>query len=459
MRSAIAALALIAPCTLAASSSAQIFLSPRPPTSSIKCSARDANALLSSHLGIAEYEAAPTGKTGFWDALGLPAQRSPWEAPSNSLIIMVEGAGDSSDYLPYSLTSQGETLSIPSPPSPTAFDALVSVYLRRIARTFSLHLGEIHGVEAFAHSAASVVEGWADWAVDGLHDSWTYFEEMMHLRPEVTTPVEPKPEYNRLISEFNLVDQSAKVYLQELGDLDRFVESLTVNRHSLDADSSIHHRPRIAALRFSGLQAIERAHGRSSSQYKKASQMFRSVLEAAISAFNGASLNDAKVVALVVPPRAQHRAILKRSATDLLSPFYTHGRVVKRQHDDGDKKQSKPLVPISQKCYSDADTCKNQTDSCSGHGSCTEATVLGGGKGDESCFVCQCKPTKGDNGETIWTGDRCQKQDYSTQFFLLVGTVVGLIALVWVSIIVLWGIDADPMPPTLAAINGMGKRD
>lgn len=109
---------------------------------------------------------------------------------------MVEGAGDAqgelkpsfqlqgpahklADYLPTSLTSKGETLSIPSPPSPTAFDALVSVYLRRIARTFSLHLGDIHGVEAFAHSAASVVEGWADWAVEGLHDSWSYLEEVM----------------------------------------------------------------------------------------------------------------------------------------------------------------------------------------------------------------------------------------------------------------------------------------
>lgn len=121
-------------------------------------------------------------------------------------------------------------------------------------------------------------------------DAWA-----QHLRPEVTLPVEPKPEYHRLVNEFDLVDQvrrqysaiaaaqnlsqSARTFLKELGELDAFVESLTVNRHAQDADGSTQERPRVAALRFQGLREIEAVHGRNSPQYAKASQTFRGVLE------------------------------------------------------------------------------------------------------------------------------------------------------------------------------------
>jgi hypothetical protein len=131
------------------------------------------------------------------------------------------------------------------------------------------------------------------------------------------------------------------------------------------------------------------------------------ITQAAIAAFKSASTKESKIVALVVPTRASHRSLLKRSASDVLAPFSTHPRLVARAPD------SKPLVPVAQKCFSDADTCRNQTDSCSGHGSCVEGARMGGGKADEPCYVCKCETTKDDGRPTTWSGSSCQKVDYS----------------------------------------------
>ena len=70
---------------------------------------------------------------------------------------------------------------------------------------------------------------------------------------------------------------------------------------------------------------------------------------------------------------------------------------------------------MSRKCFADADTCRNETNSCSGAGDCYSG-VQAGKKG---CFVCVCASNINGTG---YAGDMCQKKDASSSFFLLAGT-------------------------------------
>ena len=92
--------------------------------------------------------------------------------------------------------------------------------------------------------------------------------------------MEPKESHSKFFTNQDLFDASAAKFLEELQDLDRFVESLS-EAQSLDNDRYFapSQQPPYAALHFKGLEAIEAAHGKSSESYKAASEMLKGSLE------------------------------------------------------------------------------------------------------------------------------------------------------------------------------------
>ena len=70
-----------------------------------------------------------------------------------------------------------------------------------------------------------------------------------------------------------------------------------------------------------------------------------------------------------------------------------------------------PQMPIGSisTCHQSQAACTNATDSCSGRGTCSQATKAG-----RSCFVCACNVTQDERGgKEWWVGDACERKDIS----------------------------------------------
>src|ERR1700754_2752016 len=92
----------------------------------------------------------------------------------------------------------------------------------------------------------------------------------------------------------------------------------------------------------------------------------------------------------------------------LLSPSSSEvpGSMEKRQlqppqsplppHENSTLPPQQPYFSTST-CYTSLDACTESTDSCSGHGTCTNATRLIKGE-QKTCFVCACQATISSRG-------------------------------------------------------------
>ncbi|KAL1838919.1 hypothetical protein VTJ49DRAFT_2050 [Mycothermus thermophilus] len=123
------------------------------------------------------------------------------------------------------------------------------------------------------------------------------------------------------------------------------------------------------------------------------------------------------------------------------------------------------------KCFPSLNSCRNQTNSCSGHGECVDKYAVGGGSGNNSvsaadsdsparCFVCQCRAseverpadarTKG-RRTVHWGGAMCQKEDVSVQFWLLAGFTIVMIGVVSGAISLLYSVGEEKLPGVIGA--------
>lgn len=127
----------------------------------------------------------------------------------------------------------------------------------------------------------------------------------------------------------------------------------------------------------------------------------------------------------------------------------------------------KPRIP---KCFTSLNACRNQTNSCSGHGECVDKYALGGGSGNDTalatddsparCFVCMCRATEVERpaNSTIkgskkiyWGGAMCQKEDVSVEFWLLAGFTIVMIGVVSGAIGLLYSVGEEKLPGVIGA--------
>lgn len=121
-----------------------------------------------------------------------------------------------------------------------------------------------------------------------------------------------------------------------------------------------------------------------------------------------------------------------------------------------------PLQTAAQKaipqCFTSKKSCQDQTNNCSQHGECMNKWAGQNGtaeSGGASCWACKCLATKEDHkwGSKLkhWGGNVCQKEDVSTQFWLIAGSTITLIGAVAFSIGLLFNVGEEKMPGVLGA--------
>ncbi|OKL56897.1 hypothetical protein UA08_07850 [Talaromyces atroroseus] len=103
------------------------------------------------------------------------------------------------------------------------------------------------------------------------------------------------------------------------------------------------------------------------------------------------------------------------------------------------------LLPV---CHSTNTSCTSATNSCSGHGSC----YLKAG----DCYACKCHKTTvrtadGSIRTVQWGGPACQKEDISTQFFLIGTITVLAILAVAGGISMLFSVGQEELPSVISA--------
>lgn len=155
---------LLAGLGCSAAQATQIFLSP-PPTANqpVQVKASDAHSILTEHLGLHGFD-ENEGPAGSWVEELRYDQASPFDKSDNdgALLVLISNAeASSTDFLPSSLSQPA--LTIASSPSLQSWEALLSLYIKRAAKTFDLHLTQVHGFEAWVKQIAGSAEGVKNW--------------------------------------------------------------------------------------------------------------------------------------------------------------------------------------------------------------------------------------------------------------------------------------------------------
>lgn len=131
-----------------------------------------------------------------------------------------------------------------------------------------------------------------------------------------------------------------------------------------------------------------------------------------------------------------------------------------------------PVRGILPNCFDTLSACQKTTNNCTGHGQCKLLhKARGSGKDRQSvdCYGCACSPTVEHVGEdkgmeskrkvTYWGGPACQKKDISVQFWLFVGSGVGLAFLVASGIGMLYSMGSEELPSVIGAgVSGPARK-
>ena len=135
---------------------------------------------------------------------------------------------------------------------------------------------------------------------------------------------------------------------------------------------------------------------------------------------------------------------------------YQHTEAMKKSH-----KRSLQLREIFAKtdldgksggCFTSEESCKDATNSCSGHGECIKSKV-------SECWSCGCTPTfnKTSQRTTYWAGGDCSKKDISSQANLLLWTGVALLVMIVGGIQLMYSVGNEPLSGVLDAATMLKK--
>ena len=148
--------------------------------------------------------------------------------------------------------------------------------------------------------------------------------------------------------------------------------------------------PAFASLDLSTLHEIRHTYGSSSNEYIQVADTLRAYLEQILDD------NNFNLAIITLPPRSTS-SLSKRQ-----DPAPSHTPSPSPQQ---------PIGSISA-CFTTLDVCNNSTSSCSGRGTCVQASKAG-----RTCFVCSCGVTKTGEGNKLktvtWAGQSCERQDVS----------------------------------------------
>ena len=186
-----------------------------------------------------------------------------------------------------------------------------------------------------------------------------------HVASEPSIPTEGIP---RTLDIFSAPTPANEAFLAEMSTLVNYLDSTSAS-------------DRFAALELTGIPKLAASYGRSSEQYKLATETLHAAIEAALAD------TSVKLALITYAPSTKKRSSLLVAES---------------------KPSQQPATAFSS-CFSSLFSCTDATNDCSGHGQCTNTTRAG-----QTCFVCDCTTTISEAGKVQnWVGEMCQRKDVS----------------------------------------------
>ncbi|WFD18027.1 hypothetical protein MCAP1_000239 [Malassezia caprae] len=192
-----------------------------------------------------------------------------------------------------------------------------------------------------------------------------------------------------------------------------------------------------ARARISALADVQREFGAHSKTFQDAKAQVKQVLTSLV--HRAEQLAGARV-ALVHTSEAKNSSLHRRTQSPL--PLQTAPERMREwaafsAMDQGPKT-----------CYTQREQLEAATNTCSLRGTPIQTT-----KGGKLCWRCKCKPVREGGRTRFFAGAACEKDDYSSQTLLIIGTVAALYVATVGSIALLYREGQKELPGTLASVS------
>lgn len=197
----------------------------------------------------------------------------------------------------------------------------------------------------------------------------------------------------------------------------------------------------LSTARIHSLADVGREYGTHSQTYRDAQRQVKQTLELLVQRVKNMAGAGVAVVYTSDASNHERRAAPMAPTSDPLHVF----RPPQPVHAAVQSPGMQSSVPV---CPATREELERTTQQCHGRGTPVQST-----KGGRLCWRCACSRTTEQGRGRVWAGAACEKQDYSSETLLFIGTFLVLFVSIVASCALLYREGTHELPGTLSSVS------
>ena len=197
----------------------------------------------------------------------------------------------------------------------------------------------------------------------------------------------------------------------------------------------------LSTARIHSLADVGREYGTHSQTYRDAQRQVKQTLELLVQRVKNMAGAGVAVVYTTDASNHERRAAPMAPTSDPLHVFRPPQPVHAAVQSPG-MQSSVPACPATR------EELERTTQQCHGRGTPVQST-----KGGRLCWRCACSRTTEQGRGRVWAGAACEKQDYSSETLLFIGTFLVLFVSIVASCALLYREGTHELPGTLSSVS------
>ena len=197
----------------------------------------------------------------------------------------------------------------------------------------------------------------------------------------------------------------------------------------------------LSTARIHSLADVGREYGTHSQTYRDAQRQVKQTLELLVQRVKNMAGAGVAVVYTTDASNHERRAAPMAPTSDPLHVF----RPPQPVHAAVQSPGMQSSVPV---CPATREELERTTQQCHGRGTPVQST-----KGGRLCWRCACSRTTEQGRGRVWAGAACEKQDYSSETLLFIGTFLVLFVSIVASCALLYREGTRELPGTLSSVS------
>ena len=197
----------------------------------------------------------------------------------------------------------------------------------------------------------------------------------------------------------------------------------------------------LSTARIHSLADVGREYGTHSQTYRDAQRQVKQTLELLVQRVKNMAGAGVAVVYTTDVSNQERRAAPMAPTSDPLHVF----RPPQPVHAAVQSPGMQSSVPV---CPATREELERTTQQCHGRGTPVQST-----KGGRLCWRCACSRTTEQGRGRVWAGAACEKQDYSSETLLFIGTFLVLFVSIVASCALLYREGTRELPGTLSSVS------